>query len=249
MGNIIQANEKRMNLLSNIGSLGCFMFILTGVIGCNIIEDGGSTFGWILFGVGVVLYLFMYSQQYILKEGGGPLTRRKLSDEDLEGLKKEDLERLRCHIYARHGYNFNVNEGLYYLAVIDDKLHKLYPNGYRISESEIPELSNVIGCHAQHLEFVLQFNELSKKNLDNLSEEKKEELRTNLDSRVRYSNMKIGEYNRKGDYNSKSIHYYYFKHYDWYKPTTCNMKEVYSKMSEIEKYNVELIKAHEAKAQ
>ena len=247
MGNIIQANEKRMNLLSNIGCLGCVLFILTGVIGCNIIEDGGSTFGWILFGVGVFLYFYMYSQKYNLRESGGALTRRKLSDGDLEGLKKEDLERLRCHIYAKHGYNFQINDGLYYLGVIYGKLHKLYPNGYRISESEIPELSNVIGCHAQHLELVLLYNELIKQNLDNLSEEKKDELRTTLDSKVCY--FKIGGYNRKGDYNSESKHYYYFKYSDWYKPTTCNTEEVYSKMSEIEKYNIEFIKAHEAKAQ
>ena len=103
MENIIHANEKRENLLSNIGCLGCFLFILTGVIGCNIIKNGGSTFGWVLFGIGVFLYICMYSLKYDLRESGGALTRRRLSDGDLKGLKKEDLEELRCHIYARHG--------------------------------------------------------------------------------------------------------------------------------------------------
>lgn len=249
MDNIIQANEKREKFLNRIDLCFFYFFILTGIVGCSVIESGGVTFLCSSVIVGVIIDSIVSKVMKGYKKDGGPLTRRRLSNKDLMGLRKENLEQLRCHIYAKHGYNFHINDGLYYLGVIDDKLHKLYPNGYRISESEIPELSNVIGCHAQHLEFVLQFDELSKKNLDKLSEEEKDELRTNLDSRIRYSNRKIGEYNHKGDFNSESTYYYFFKGFDWYKPTTCNMKEVYCKMSEIEKYNVELIKAHEAKVQ
>lgn len=265
MDNIIKANEKRENLLGNIGDLGCFLFILTGVIGCNIIEDGDSTFGWILFGVGVFLYLFMNVQKNILRESGGALTRRKLSDSDLKGLKKEDLERLRCHIYARHGYNFNVNDGLYYIDIITKKIQDVWSlSDVEFNESNLDEYCFKFGCSKEQLVMALEcYNEFRLAagerrvmkgggiRIEEMTEEEKDTYRKNVERKSSFifdfGNVYVGYFNRNGEYGHEGYYYYIFKYSDWYKPTTCKIEEVYSKMSDIEKYNVELIKAHEAK--
>lgn len=250
MDNIIQTNEKREKLLSNIGRLGCFLFILTGVIGCSIIKDGGSTFGWILFGVGVFLYFFMDVQKSNLRESGGALTKRKLGEDDLMGLKKKELEQLRCHIYAKHGYNFNVNDGLSYLEIVFNKLNSVYPNGFKFELSDIPEASNKIGCSGGQLLLVLEnYHEIKKwKNIGKTSDNRKSILRERIEPKYvnGYGTLEVGLFNRNGEYGHEGHHYYYFKYSDWYKPTTNNLDEVYAKMSDIEKYNVEFIKAHEA---
>ncbi len=64
-----------------------------------------------------------------------------------------------------------------------------------------------------------------------------------------YSLRKIGYYNRDGIYGHEGKHYYKFAGSDWYKPTTNNLDEVKSKLSDVEKYNIEFIKAYEAKMQ
>ena len=152
--NILEANKKRERLLHYSGVWGRNAFILIGIIGG--IAMGSKIFGWTFIIVGVFLYLHLDGFQITkLKETCGALTRRKLSDGDLEGLKKEDLEQLRCHIYALHGYKFNVNDGLLYLVKVFDKLKSLYPNGFRFDLSNIYEPSNRIGCTSGELIMVL----------------------------------------------------------------------------------------------
>ena len=91
-----------------------------------------------------------------------------------------------------------------------------------------------------------------------MSEKEKDEVRKRIEksnlsvfeddmSRLYHFESKIGYYDRNGKYGHEGKHYYKFQDCVWYKPTTCKIEEVYSKMSDIEKYNVELIKAHEAK--
>lgn len=265
MDNIIKANEKRENLLNNIGRLGCFLFILTGVIGCSIIKDGGSTFGWILFGVGVFLYFFMDIQKNTLKESGGALTKRKLGEDDLRGLKKKELEQLRCHIYAKHGYIFNVNDGLAYLDNITKKIQDVWSlSSVTFEESNLNDYCFQFGCSKEQLVMALEaYNDFRlrpgehrvEKNggirLDRMSENEKDILRMNTERRSSHifdlGNVYVGYFNHNGEYGHEGHHYYYFTYSDWYKPTTNNLDEVYAKMSEIEKYNVEFIKAHETK--
>ena len=265
MENIIHANEKRENLLSNIGCLGCFLFILTGVIGCNIIKNGGSTFGWVLFGIGVFLYICMYSLKYDLRESGGALTRRRLSDGDLKGLKKEDLEELRCHIYARHGYNFNVNDGLYFIDKITKKIQDVWSlSDVKFNESNLAEYCFKFGCSKEQLIMALEgYNDFRKAagerrvvkgggiRIEKITEDEKDTLREYIERESSFifdlNNVFVGYFNRNGEYGHEGYYYYHFKYSDWYKPTTCNMEEVYNRMSDIEKYNIRFIKAHENK--
>lgn len=259
MDNIIRANEKREHLLNMIAKLGFVLFILTGFIGCNAMKSGGTIFGWIFVVLGILITFVETIIQMKLKESGGALTLRKLSDNDLMGLKKEELEKLRFHIYAKHGYNFNVNDILFHLENIASKIKK-----QKLSKpttiSQTRWLCNQLGCSDIYL--LMSFEDkFSLSGIEKMTEIEKEKLRRRLELRIysvldddpNYSikmrNRKLGSSNRYGMYGHEGMHYYDFIDCDWYKPTTCNIEEVYNKMSDIEKYNVEFLKATEARMQ
>lgn len=260
MGNIIKTNGILESILKLIEGLGCAVFIMIGIIGCYAMEskgDSGETFGWSFVVIGVLLSLCMYYCRDRLSKSGGSLTRRRLSDEDLKGLKKEELEQLVCHIYAKNGYNFNVNDGLHYLVKVFEKFISIYPNGFSFNLSNLSEPCSIIGCSEGQLIIVLQnYNQLSKEmgRIEMMSEEERNSIRESFESTTirdipedyKYGYL-VGHYNRDGVYGHEGDYYYYFKQKDWYKPTTNNIHEVYSKMSEIEKYNIEFIKTYESK--
>lgn len=236
--NLLEANKKRDKHLSNIRNLGVILCILTGFIGCCVIKDGGSSFGWTFSAIGFVLCCYMNYQKYQLKLGGGALTKRKLVEEDLEGLSKQELERLRCHIYALHGYKFNVNDGLCYLEKIAASL-------IVEEKQDVIEYKTDIKC-SKH-QFIMArngYNKLRSQNghIIHMTEKDKDLLRESIDR-----TSEIGCFNHNGEYGHEGRYYYYFRNCDWYKPTTNNLEEVYAKMSDIEKTNVELIKTQEAK--
>lgn len=244
--NILEANEKREQLYKKISIWGRNAFILIGITGGIAMES--KIFGLIFIIVGIILDFYMNGKITDLKKRCGALTGRKLSDGDLKGLRKDELEQLRCHIYAIHGYKFNVNDGLLCLVKIFNKLNSLYPNGFKFDMSNIYEPCNRIGCTQGKLIMVLDnYSLISKKKdyIKNMSEEQKDDLREILD-RSTNKGLYVGYYNRDGE-GHEGYHFYQFKDYYWYKPTTNNLEEVYAKMSEFEKYNVELIKAQEAK--
>lgn len=67
--------------------------------------------------------------------------------------------------------------------------------------------------------------------------------------RISSVEVKIGCFDRNGEYGHEGKYYYDFKKYYWYKPTTSNLDDVYSTMNEIEKHNIEFIMAHIEKSQ
>lgn len=190
------------------------------------------------------------------------MTKRILFEKDLEGLTMEDLERLRNHIYARHGYNFNVNEGLDYLPNLYQRLQSLFPdNAVNIKESELHTYSRKLECHEEQLIMVLEASEQvcptspQRVPIELLTEEERNTFREKLENcdfnsvknHFYHFSFKIGSFDRNGVYGHEGVHYYDYKKSSWYKPTTNKLEEVYSKMSEIEKYNIDLIKAYEEK--
>lgn len=251
MDNIIKANEKRERLYKRISFGGFYLFILTGIIGCSVIDSCSYTFGFAFVILGILVDYVATKLKDKLKESRGALTMRKLGEDDLRGLKKEELEQLRFHIYAKNGYNFNVNDGLSYLEIVYNKFNSVFPN-YKFKKEPIPmdQTCNIIRCSEGQLLFVLEnYNEIKTwKNIGELSDERKNLLRERIDY-LDFDNKqwKVGLFNRNGEYGHEGIHYYEFDHCVWYKPTTCNLEEVFSKMSDIEKYNVEFIKVHETK--
>lgn len=261
MDNIIEANKKREDLLKSIRDWGMVIFILTGIIGCSVMESDGATFGWIFTIMGIILCFYMNGRVFDLKKCGGILTRRRLADGDLRGLKKEELERMRLHIFAKHGYNFNVNDGLYYY----DKIAKESLSDYQRIRTllELETICKATGCDkhailaANHYKLCTHY---SQKLLEEMTEKEKDEIRKKLEtstfsvideaSSTRHLfQVQIGFFNRYYENGHEGIHYYDFKHCDWYNPTTSDINEIYRKMSDIEKYNIEFIKAYESKLQ
>ena len=258
MDNIIEANGKQEHLLDTIGRWGLILFIASGIIGCNAMESGGTAFGWSFVIIGIILDFVTTALKNNLKKSGGALTKRELVEDDLRGLKKDDLERLRLHIYAKQGYNFNVNDGLYYLEKIVRNYLTDNNSQPPVKLSDARILCNKFGCDVHQLLMSYECRSLLSSQIDMMTEKERDEMRKLIESRkysvidddpdyLKYFKASIGYYNRDGIYGHEGAHYDKFKDCDWYKPTTSNMEEVYSKMSEVEKYNVEFIKAHEAK--
>ena len=132
--------------------LGCFCAVYKK-IQIHLLFDVLSSFGFSFIIVGVLLYFIMYVETSDLYK-----TSRKLSDSDLEGLRKDDLEKLICRIYAIHGYDFNVNDGLFYLPKLMTKFKQLFPGAYHIKESELGYYSNKLGCSIEQLVIILEKN-------------------------------------------------------------------------------------------
>lgn len=241
MDNILTANKNQRRLLKNIGGLGCAAFVMTGIIGCNTIESGGTTFGWIFTIAGLLLYFYMNGRVYDLEMRGGALTSRKLSEYDLKGLSNYDLEILRCHIYAKYGYKFNVNDGLCYLEKI--------AASFTVEEKQDKiEYGSSINCSQhQFLMAIKGYRYLQSQNghVQLMTEKDKDWLREFIERESSWNSgcgpAQIGNFNRDGEYGHEGQYYYYFRNCDWYKPSTNNICEVYSKMSDIEKYNVNFI--------
>ena len=254
MGNIIVENEKREHTLSRIASWSFAICSIVGIVGCSTVESFSWTYGGIFVVVGFAIWCCVDFTKYRFVNDGGALTRRRLVDDDLRGVEKEKLERLQMHIYAKHGYNFKVNDWLYYL----ERIAKAYINdvddyGY---VHEVQELSDRAGCRLEQAELAITVKRWSYPSIDNMSEKDRNEFREKLESYTwgvlkteiiyKYNlNLKVGYFNRNGEYGHEGEYYYDFKRCDWYKPTTHNLDEVYGKMSEIEKYNIDFIKAHE----
>lgn len=251
MDNIVKVNERQEHLFKLISGWGFALFIITGIVGCSVMESGGTIFGGAFVIAGILIDYVATRLKNNLQESGGALTKRKLVEEDLEGLTKEELELLICHIYAKYGYNFNVNDGLLYLEKVFNKFIIIYPNGFRLLESEVPMVSNSIGCSSEQLVIVLEnYQEIKKwEDISKISESGKNTLREHIDSCCIHNDihLQVGYFNSDGKYGHEGQYYYRFKSYDWYKPTINNLKEVYGKMSDIEKYNVEFIKTYESK--
>ena len=232
MENVIQAIEKRKKYLTKIDYCCCCLFILTGIVGCSVIESGGAIWVCSFVIIGFVIDYFM--TKYI--NDGGPLTTRRLTDDDLEGLKKKDLERLRLHIYAKHGYNFNVNDGLYFLDKIAEQ-H--FPNYLSINNlSDLDELCRKTGYDRFDISASYLYRLYSWKRIDEMSEKEKDEIRKKIEksnhsyfddftSTYNTFTLKIGQFNREGKSGHEGVHYYEFQDCDWYKPTTCNVEEVW----------------------
>lgn len=251
MDNIIIVNERQERLYKIISGWGFALFILAGIVGCSVLESGGTIFGGAFVIAGILIDYVATRLKNNLQESGGALTKRKLVEEDLEGLKKDYLEELICHIYAKNGYNFNVNDGLLFLEKVFNKFIVRYPNGFRLLESELLGESNIIGCSSEQLAIVLDnYQEIKKwEDISKMSESGKNILREHVDSCCIRNDihLQVGYFNNDGKYGHEGQYYYRFRSYDWYKPTTNNLNEVYSKMSDIEKYNVEFIKTYESK--
>ena len=256
MDNIIKANAKKEHILKTTGNLGFTTFVIIGIIGCSVMESNGGTFGWSFVVIGILISFFMTCLSYILEENGGALTTRKLFEGDLRGLSKAELERLRLHIYAKHGYNFNVNDGLYYLDKIAQKHFPNYRNFKTLSE--LKTLSNAIGYDNFFILASNNYNFYSSKRIEDMSEKEKNNVRKIIEE-SNYAildeetsdwftyEIRVGYFNRIGKFGHEGRHYYDFEKCDWYKPTTSNIEEVYNNMSNIEKYNIEFIKAYEAR--
>lgn len=244
--NILEANKKREQLYDKISIWGRNFFILIGIVGGFAMESGIFGFSFII--VGVLLYFIMYVETSDLYK-----TSRKLSDSDLEGLRKDDLEKLICRIYAIHGYDFNVNDGLFYLPKLMTKFKQLFPGAYHITESELAYYSNKLGCSIEQLVIILEARKFKIKLLNEDEKGDRSKLREELENSCFYHarmTVRIGNFDRNGEYGHEGEYYYYYhdiKKYYWYKPTTSNLDDVFSTMNEIEKYNIEFIKAYEVK--
>ena len=248
MANIIEQNENRERLLSRIGNWGSVILIMSGFFGCDKL-DYGATFGWSFLVAGILLKIYTYIRKTDLAENGGILTKRVLTENDIVGLKKKDIKQLRARIYARHGYNFDVNDGLYYLKEIANQLFETQ-GVTKYNMDNIPYYSNQLGCSEHQLVMALQgCDELMDANIDEMIESRKNRLRENIERISSYiggfGDAKIGYFNRHGVCEHDGQFYYHFKYYDWYKPTTNNLEDVIRNMSEIEKQNVKFLEQHE----
>ena len=132
----------------------------------------------------------------------------------------------------------------------------------KFNKSNLDEYCFEFGCSKEQLVMALEcYNDFREHRvvkgggtkIEKMTEEEKDNFRKFVEMKSSYicdlGDVHVGYFNRNGDYHHEGYHYYNFKYSDWYKPTICNLEEVYSKMSDIEKYNVELIKSHEAKVQ
>lgn len=186
------------------------------------------------------------------------ITKHVLSYEDLQGMNIKELERLLCYIYAKNGYDFNVNDGLYFLPKLSLKLSSLFEDGnFKVNSKELPAYSSRLGCSIEQLVMVLEASEYFSPNSENrvcleaMTEIEKNGLRDNLEyivfadvRRLFDGPFMIGYFNRDGVYGHEGKYYYDFREFDWYNPITSDFNEVYNSLSDIEKNNIELIRAY-----
>lgn len=157
MDNIVIENNKRKRLFKIIGYGGLYF---VRIVGCSVIDSCGYTFGWTFVIIGVLIDYVATRLKDKHSENGGALTLRKLSDDDLRGLNKEELDLLICQIYAIHGYDFNVNDGLFYLPKLWSNLCVLFPDRMiKINSSELCYYSSKLGCSISQLVTILEASE------------------------------------------------------------------------------------------
>ena len=113
---------------------------------------------------------------------------------------------------------------------------------------------NKLGCSLEQLVIILEESEYvaprspERVPIELFDEGKRSMFRERLEGvSIMGFYVRIGYFNRNGDYGHEGRYYYDFKEYDWYKPITSNLDDVYSTMNVIEKYNIEFIKAYEVK--
>lgn len=278
MDNIVRVYQKKRTVLDFLEGWGCIIIILIGIVGCTKIcnnynkEWDGLIFGFSMIGVGILFSKLMNycisrlnkKDEALIEALVDALKSRRLSNSDLKGLDREELERLRLHIYAMNGYNFNVNDGLYYLEGITKEVMAVWSlSEVSFGYSNFDYYSRMFGCSNEQLDLALGgYNEFRRAPgedkvtrtsgiiVEKLSEAEKDSLRETVEAihwteHLFNPHLHVGDFNRNGEYGHEGHFYYDFKECNWYKPTTSNLDEVYSKMSEIEKYNVEFIKARE----
>jgi len=248
---------------------------LTGIIGCtSICNDSTKVWSGLIFGFSLIVVAILFSKlmgfriSQLDKNDDASVSAlvdalkcRRLSGKDLIGLDRNEMERLKWHIYAMHGYNFNVNDGLYYLDKITRKVFSVWSSSnVEFNTSNLSYYSRMFGCSVEQLIMALDgYNKFrlapgevtvtktSGITVERLSEIEKDLIREyiEMEHRSHSGTAYVGHFNRDGEDGHEGIFYYEFKNCSWYKPYTSNIDEVYSHMSEIEKYNVDFIKAHE----
>lgn len=275
MENIVRVSHRNHAILNFLGGWGCIIIILTGIIGCtSICNDPTKVWNGLIFGFSLIVVAFLISKLIGVRISQlekyddakvaalvDALKCRRLSHNDLIGFDKEEIERLRWHIYAMNGYNFNVNDGLYFLDKITRKILSVWTSSnVTFDTSNLSYYSRMFGCSVEQLIMALDgYNKFrlapgevtvtrtSGITIERLSEVEKDFIREYIEMEYRSHRGRayIGHFNRDGEDGHEGRFYYEFKNCSWYMPYTSNLDEAYSHMSEIEKYNVDFIKVHE----